>query len=781
LVRKENNFQNKIRMTKIITALLSVLFFYIPHNSHYAQTSLNIIPAPTNVTFEGESFEINDQTRILSNEHAFADATWFASWLSAATGHSYAAIKGELGPEMSNTIWISCGPPLSADVAEIKNLQPHIRKSLENRAPENYELVVTKNLIWIRASQSHGAFYGLQTLRQILPPNFENGLGQLPFQIQAMTISDNPRFEHRGMLLDCCRHFMSKEFILRYLDLLALHKMNVLHWHLTEDQGWRIEIKKYPQLTSTGAYRIEADGSRYGGFYTQEDIKEIVSYAEKLHITIIPEIEMPGHSVAAIASYPYLGCTGDSIPVENEWGVFKDIYCAGKESTFEFLEDVLDEVCALFPSRYIHIGGDEAPRFRWENCNHCQKRMKNEKLKTEAELQSYFNQRIANYLKTKNKTIIGWDEILEGGIPESAVIQSWRGIEGGVHAAEKGHKVVMSPTSHCYFDYSIQKIDIQKVYEFDPIPSTLNGSQSGLIIGGECNMWTEHTPQELIDQQVFPRILALSEVLWKYPTERNSEDFLKRVEKHLDRLDIMEVNYGFPSYPAEFKTTPTETGGIKVELEEKMSNVDITYRLIPGTEKWNTWSSPLEINESSVIETKATWRGRTFEPTMSTSLAIHKALGKEISLSYTPSSSYTGGGNSALVDGNKGNSNFRNGLWQAVQGQDMEMIIDLKESTSISEITCDWYHYSNAWIFRPKKVEFYGSDDGQKWKLLSQWQPEVADSQTGEITVTAGTASRINATFRYFKVKAFNNGPCPKWHDAPGQPSWLFCDEIEIH
>jgi hexosaminidase len=577
---------------------------------------------------------------------------------------------------------------------------------------------------------------------------------------------------------------MTKEFVKRYLDLLALHKMNVLHWHLTEDQGWRIEIKKYPELTNTGAWRTEADGTRYGGFYTQEDIKEIVAYAQSLHISIIPEIEMPGHSVAAIAAYPHLSCTGDTIPVETQWGVFKDIYCAGQESTFEFLEDVLDEVCELFPSPYIHIGGDESPRYRWENCSKCQKRMRSENLKTEAQLQSWFNERIANYLKSKNKIIIGWDEILEGGIPSSAVIQSWRGTEGGEHAVKSFHKAIMSPTSHCYFDYPIEKIDLQKVYSFNPIPSSLETFEANLIIGGECNMWSEHTPQEVVDQFVFPRILGLSEVLWTYPKQRDFKEFYSRVDAHLNRLDLLGVNYGFPSYPAQFNFVfDSISQTLSANLVETMSGVDLSYRLVKNGEgrqvDWEKWKGPITISSDVRIESIAKWRGREFEPKMYRDISVHKGLGKKIDLSYTPSSSYTGGGNDALGDGILGGNNFRNGLWQAVQGQDMEVTFDLGSSTPIREITSHWFHYANAWIFRPESVEFYVSEDGKKWQKLSVKEASIPENDMEEKAIEVSSGN-ISASGRFIKVKGINNGPCPDWHDAPGAASWLFCDEIVI-
>ena len=402
----------------------------------------------------------------------------------------------------------------------------------ESCDPDEYLLSINKNNITIKASNPRGIFYGTRSLIQLMEMN----KNQHEIHLPICKIKDWPSFKHRGMLIDCCRHFFEKDVIKKYIDLLAYFKMNTLHWHLTEDQGWRIEIEKYPLLTEIGSKRKDSTGI-YEGYYTKKDIKEIIDYAAKRHINVIPEIEFPGHSQAAIASYPQLSCTGNPIDVATEWGVFKDIYCAGNDSVYTFMEDVLEEVIELFPSPYIHIGGDEAPKTRWENCPKCQKRMEDENLKDEHELQSYFIKRIEKYLNSKGKILIGWDEILEGGLAKNAIVQSWRGMNGGIEAAKHGNKVIMSPTSHAYFDYSIKTTDLKKVYEFDPIPNDLDSVQQKLILGGECNLWSEHIPNEdQLDKMAFPRLLAMSEVLWSYPKERKYTTFLNRVDKHTELL-----------------------------------------------------------------------------------------------------------------------------------------------------------------------------------------------------------------------------------------------------
>jgi len=434
---------------------------------------------------------------------------------------------------------------------------------------EGYELNIDTSGIKIIASDTAGLFYGVQTLIALLPAKKDKTEN---IKMNSLNIIDYPAYSWRGMMLDTCRHFMPVSFIKKFIDYLAIHKMNRFHWHLTEDQGWRIEIDKYPRLTEIGAWRKETleghysetphkyDGKKHGGFYSKKDIREIVQYAKERYISIIPEIEMPGHSGAAIASYPYLACTEGPFEVKTIWGIHKDVYCAGKESTFEFLEDVLSEVIELFPSEYIHIGGDECPKDRWKECPDCQARIKNEGLKDEQELQSYFIKRIENFLNSKGKKLIGWDEILEGGLAPSATVMSWRGIKGGIEAANQGHDVIMSPTSHCYFDYYQGKkeneplaiggyLPLKKVYSFEPMPKELKKDKRKHILGGQANLWTEYvkTPRKA-EYMLFPRMAAMSEVLWTKMDKRNWDGFKIRLAKLLKRYDLLNINYSKTEY-----------------------------------------------------------------------------------------------------------------------------------------------------------------------------------------------------------------------------------------
>ncbi len=427
----------------------------------------------------------------------------------------------------------------------------------EEMQEEEYKLIVFEASISIEAATAKGVFYALQSLRQMILSNTGKEV-----EIQCGMVSDAPAFDWRGLHIDVCRHFYSIDFIKKQLDLMAMYKLNKFHWHLTEDQGWRIEIKKYPKLTSESAWRKTKDGSIYGGFYTQEEIKDVVEYASKLHIEVIPEIELPGHSVAALAAYPEYSCTGGPFEVIDVWGVTDDVYCAGKDITFDFLRDIIDEVCELFPSKYFHIGGDECPKSRWKECPDCQQRMKDEGLKNEDELQSWFIRQIEKVLLEKGKTLIGWDEILEGGLADTAVVMSWRGIDGGIEAVKHGNQAIMTPWANLYFDKrpfpEDKKVDLpilswEDVYKYNPIPEGLTPDQEKLIIGAQANIWTEHIYTENeFEYMLIPRIFSLSEIVWTDYANKDFESFKSVVPKHEDYLT--KLGYDFKTYKEQLET-----------------------------------------------------------------------------------------------------------------------------------------------------------------------------------------------------------------------------------
>ncbi len=436
-------------------------------------------------------------------------------------------------------------------------------------AAESYRLSVTTEGITLNASDHAGLFYGLQTLSQLMPPDAVTTADVSSFGLPVLEIDDAPRFTYRGVHLDVARHFFPPEFIKHYIDLLALYKINRFHWHLTEDQGWRIEIDQYPKLTEVAAFReqthmghgldeFQGDGVRYGGFYTKEEIREIVAYAHARNIMIIPEIEMPGHATAALAAYPKLGCTEGPFEVAMTWGIFEDIYCPYEE-TFEFLENVLLEVIELFPGDYIHIGGDEAPKARWEESEYVQDLMVREGFNDVEQVQGYFIRRIDKFLNEHGKRLIGWDEIIEGGLPPNATVMSWRGTIGGIEASRRGHDVVMTPYSHLYLDY-YQSADqenepfaiggflpLDTVYSYEPVPSQLRERDKNRIIGAQANVWTEYMKTgEHVEYMLLPRMLALAEVVWSPAEAKDFTSFLKRIEWHLDRFDALGVNYREP-------------------------------------------------------------------------------------------------------------------------------------------------------------------------------------------------------------------------------------------
>jgi hexosaminidase len=442
---------------------------------------------------------------------------------------------------------------------------------------EGYNLTVTPKRIVIKARTAVGLFYAVETIRQLLPPDVEKDsvVNNITLKVPSCEIADEPRFRYRGMHLDVGRHMFPVEYIKRYIDMIALHKMNTFHWHLTEDQGWRIEIKKYPKLTEVGAFREETvvghagkkpnvyDGKPYGGFYSQEEVKEIVAYAKSKFITVIPEIEMPGHSLAALASYPGLSCTGGPFKVGTKWGIIADVYCAGKEETFKFLEDVLIEVIDLFPGKYIHIGGDECPKTRWAKCPFCQKRIKDEGLKDEKELQSYFIKRIEKFLISKNKRLIGWDEILEGGLAPEATVMAWRGVASGIEAAKQGHDVIMSPNKYVYLDYYQCEpegqplaiggyLPLENVYSFDPQFAELSAEDQKHILGLQGNVWTEYlSTSQHMEYMAYPRMFAIAEVGWTQGSKKDFEDFLARFGVQRMRYDKIGINY----FKGEYRNT----------------------------------------------------------------------------------------------------------------------------------------------------------------------------------------------------------------------------------
>jgi hexosaminidase len=419
-----------------------------------------------------------------------------------------------------------------------------IDENLIGHGAEAYRLAVSRERVIMDGASPAGLMRAAATFLQMVPVQGKKCSDPEEIHVHCAEILDYPRFPWRGMNLDCSRHFMTVDFVKRYINLLALYKMNILHWHLTDDQGWRPEIKRYSRLSSVGAWRRGSDGSAYGGFYTREDMEDIISYASGRSIEIVPEIDLPGHCAAALASYPELSCSGSGREVECSWGIFQDVYCAGKEEAFTFLENVFDEIMDVFPGRHVHIGGDECVKDRWRSCPLCQERMRREGLRKETELQGWFMKRIAAMMKRRGRTVIGWDEILECGAPGGALVQSWRGSSGATEAARAALGTIVSPFEFTYFDYPVSRTSLEKVYSFDPVPSGLEQEYHKFILGTEACMWTERAPQDEVDDRMFPRLLALAETAWSPPERRDFPWFRKRVRAHYPRLEMMGVSYG---------------------------------------------------------------------------------------------------------------------------------------------------------------------------------------------------------------------------------------------
>lgn len=724
-----------------------------------------VIPQPQIMNRDSGWFVVNSETVIYCDPFSFKEAQYFQkSFFRVGLNLSIKQMgEQEQPPAHANRIVLLSGGG--------------VVKSSED---EYYDLQVSADDIELMGITSTGVFRGIQTIFQLLVPEFHKGEIAQNWYVPAVQISDAPHFTHRGMLMDVCRHFFDVEVVKKYIDLLALYKMNVLHWHLTEDQGWRIQIDAYPKLTEIGAWRTEADGSRYGGFFTKDQVREIVAYAADRHITVIPEIEMPGHSQAALASYPHLGCTGEQVEVANDWGVFKETYCAGNDSTFAFLETVLTEVMELFPSKFIHIGGDEAPKFRWENCSKCQERIKTEKLHDEHELQSYFIQRIEKFLNANGRELIGWDEILEGGLAPGATVQSWRGMDGGIAAVTSGHRAIMSPTSHSYFDYPLSNIDLERVYNFDPVPPGLTKEQQKLILGGECNLWSEHIPDEAaLDDKTFPRLLAMAEVLWSYPVVRDFKEFQKRVGVHYSLLNAHNVRFGAETVPFAFNT------GLKDDLlflnmEVKQPGAQLSYSKNDNTD-FEIYNQPIGIEKGAM--NKITVHAKSGEHAIGLPETIllhnHLAVGASVNYENIFSDYYKAGGVEALTDGLLGSDNFRDGRWQGFSGSDAIAIVDLVKAKPVSKISLRALQYNNAWIMLPASVEFLVSSDGKNFRTVGKVKAPKPPEQRGTFIESYQIDIEIE-NVQYLKVVAKNYGKLPYWHEAAGAAAWIFIDEIVV-
>lgn len=768
---------------------LRMLFYFfaiVLSLSSYSQT-VTLVPQPVSLQLGKGTFAITPKTVIAArDEEDKKAATIFNTYV-----HEY------YGFEL----------PIAASTKG--GIQLTTKKFIKAPDRDAYQLTVSSAGIRIVGDTYAGTFYGLQTLIQLLPPQKTNF-----FKIPYLTVNDYPRFGYRGLMLDAGRHFFPVSFVKKYIDYIAIHKMNYFHWHLTDDQGWRIEIKKYPGLTQKGGFRNGSivgrypgtgnDDIHYGGFYTQDDVKEVVQYAQDRHVTVIPEIEMPGHSSAAISAYPWLSCfpnqptktkgavsqvsqqKGGKI-VQETWGVFDDVYCAGKDSTFQFLQDVLDEVLPLFPSPYIHVGGDESPKTNWKICPNCQKRISDEHLKDEHALQSYFIQRMEKYVNSKGRTIIGWDEILEGGLAPNAVVMSWRGEAGGIEAAKQKHKVIMTPTTYVYFDYTQSTnedsvtiggyIPVEKVYNYEPIPAELQASEAPYVMGAQANLWTEYiTNPRKVEYMIFPRLDALSEVLWTPKEKKSWPAFEKKLPRLFQRYRFWNIGYSRAYYDLNATLEPAPANnGVQLRLNTKDKAGRLTYG-ISGQHLQKKYSVPVTITQPGEVLALYTAADGVSD-TVSFQLQFNKATGKKIELKDFPSKKYMGDGAFTLVNGvinTKGLSKGREFI--AYEGGDLEATIDLGTSQSFSSVVLHTLQQEGSWIYAPSAVAVSTSDDGTNFKEIGQSRTfEAGAGSNGNMTVSAP------ATARFVKVQVRNYGVIPDDKAGAGNRAWLFADEIEIN
>ena len=768
---------------KILIALLIVSISSCSKSRIFSESDIQIIPKPAELQLKKGVFEFSKNTKIVAT-NAFQQqiAKEFSDRMNTSSGFNLQIIEEEPSKNFIQFI-----------------INPELGK-------EAYTLSVTSTSIIIKDSENNGFMYGLETVRQLLPVTIESPkvIANQDWIIPAIEIKDQPRFQYRGLHLDVSRHFFEKDYIKKTIDRLAMHKMNVLHLHLVDDQGWRIEIKKYPKLTEIGAWRVDQEdkhwnGRRltspdekgtYGGFYTQEELKEIVAYAASKCIEIIPEIEMPAHVSSAIASYPELSCfeTPIGVPSGGVWPI-TDIYCTGKENTFEFLENVLLEVMEIFPSKYIHIGGDEATKTNWVKCPHCQKRLKTEGLKNVEELQSYFVKRMEKFINLKGKKLIGWDEILEGGLAPEATVMSWRGVKGGVEAAKQGHDVIMTPGTHCYFDHyqgpqNEEPIaiggftPISKVYQFDPVVETMTTEEAKHVLGGQANLWSEYiSTNEHSEYMIFPRLAALSEVLWSPKESRNWEDFSLRITTLFKRYDYLNINYAKSAYLVTANTSVNlESKTVSLSLQNEFPNPDIRYVLGANEIDKNAikYTTPIELNKTTVVKASFFKNNEPIGRLFMDTIKFHRGVAHKVEYLVPYSKSYQGSGEFNMVNTLRGTKNFHDGQWQAWLGKDMELIIDLSEGTSISEVSVGSMENQGPGIYYPTKVEVFISEDGKNYKTVGSIQRAYVKNAGSELKDFK--VNFIEQKARYIKVVATSLK-----QTIAGGGVWLFVDEILIN
>lgn len=743
-----------------------------------------VIPIPQEIVMAANGeFALNNNVKIIypeGNEAMQRSAQYLAGYLKKATGKVY---QIETGTEGKGNILLQV-------VSDVEK-------------PEAYQLKVNAEGVVISGASEAGVFYGIQTLRKSIPV-LENSTPVLSY----VEISDAPRFDYRGAHFDVSRHFFTVEEVKSFIDMMALHNMNRLHWHITDDQGWRIEIKKYPLLTEIGSQRKETvighnsgeyDGKPYGGFYTQEEAREIVAYAAERYITVVPEIDLPGHMQAALAAYPQLGCTGGPYDVWTIWGVSDNVLCAGNDSVLTFIDDVLAEIIDIFPSEYIHIGGDECPKVKWKSCSKCQARIKalgiksDDKHSKEEYLQSFIINHGEKFLNAHGRQMIGWDETLEGGLAPNATVMSWRGEGGGIEAAKQHHDVIMTPNTYLYFDYYQTKdtenepmaiggyLPLERVYSYEPMPRSLTQEEQKYIVGVQANHWTEYIPTfSQLQYMALPRWAALCEIQWSQADKKDYQNFLTRLPQLISLYQTEGYNYAKHVFDvtADFQAN-AETGVVEVRMKT-IDDAPIHYTL-DGTEP--TSASPvadsvLSIKENCILQAVAV-RPSGNSRIFSEKVVFSKSTCKSIVANQPVNKQYEFKGVSTLTDGLKGNGNYKTGRWIAFYRNDMDVTIDLQQPTEISSVAFSTCVEKGDWVFDVRGITIEVSDDGENFtRVFSEEYPEMKETDRNGLYEHKQTFAPVKT--RYVHVLGLSERSIPAWHGGKGNFGFLFVDEIVI-
>lgn len=777
------------RISFNLMGVLCILFstcFYACSEKRTLNSDYEIIPKPLDVNCKGDaSFLLKDGVAVIypeNNRKMQDNAEFLVDYVEKQTG---VKLTSHAGMPVDGAICLTLD--LSDDNAEA------------------YKLIVNDKRVCISGASEAGVFYGIQTLRKSLPVAQD-----INVNLSAVEIYDKPRFAYRGAMLDVARHFYTVDEVKTFIDMLALHNINRFHWHLTDDQGWRIEIKKYPKLMSVASERKETvvgrwysgiyDGKPYGGYYTQDELRDVIDYAAKRHITIIPEVDLPGHMQAALTAYPELGCTGGPYEVRTIWGVSQDVLCVGNDFTLQFVKDVLSEVADIFPSEYIHIGGDECPKVRWEKCPKCQERIRSLGLKSDAKhtkeqrLQSYMIQEAAKYLKEKGKRIIGWTEILEGGLVPDATLMSWIGESGGIEAAHQHHDVIMTPNTYLYFDYYQSKkvedeplaiggyLPIEKTYNYEPMPKELTEEEQQYIKGVQANLWTEYIPVfSQVQYMVLPRLGAAAEVQWTDPSKKDYKDFLRRVPHLVAVYDCYGWNYATHVYDVNVDMkADTVNHVLNVQLSTMAD--DPIYYTLDGqdpTEKSLKYTKPFTIDQSVVLKTMAVHPDRTSKISVDT-IRFNKATLKPVVLLQPNESRFSPDGPVVLVDGRNGNHSFDTGAWLAVAGNDLEAVINMQAETILSSASVHVYVRKDAWLFDARGFSVSVSFDNKNYKeVASQEYKQMQESDSDGIIEHELSFDPCKAT--YVKIKVISEKSMPDWHWDAGKAPFLLVDEIILN